>query len=58
MTTPEWRNSSYSDDTGEGNCVEVGFIGTAVAVRDSKSSNGNILAFENDGWDRFLDVLR
>jgi hypothetical protein len=58
MATPDWRKSSYSDDTGEGNCVEVGFVTDAVAVRDSKNSNGNTLAFDNDGWRRFLDTLR
>jgi hypothetical protein len=55
MTTPDrWRKSSYSGDTGTDNCVEVGFVSEAVAVRDSKNRSGHTLAFENAGWQRFL----
>jgi hypothetical protein len=53
-----WRKSSYSGPSGNGDCVEVGFITEAIAVRDSKNSNGSTLAFDNDGWQRFLDALR
>jgi hypothetical protein len=53
-----WRTSSYSGDSGEGNCIEVGFVGEAVAVRDSKNRNGDTLAFDDNGWERFLDALR
>jgi hypothetical protein len=52
-----WRKSSYSGPTNDSNCVEVGFVGEAVAVRDSKNATGETLAFGNDGWRRFLDTL-
>jgi hypothetical protein len=58
MITPEWRKSSYSDPQGVGDCVEVGSIEETTAVRDSKNRNGNTLAFDSDGWQRFLDSLR
>jgi hypothetical protein len=57
MATAEWRKSSYSDANGVGNCVEVGFVGEEVGVRDSKNANGSTLAFDDDGWHRFLDSL-
>jgi hypothetical protein len=52
-----WRKSSYSGNSGTGNCVEVGFVGEAVAVRDSKNTAGETLAFEAPGWQRFLHSL-
>jgi hypothetical protein len=59
MNTPDqWRKSSYSSGAGDDNCVEVGFVAEAVAVRDSKNTTGNTLAFDNDHWQRFLDALR
>lgn len=66
MSTPEranaggtsWRRSSYSGDTGNGNCVEIGFTtGAVVAVRDSKNTAGPVLAFAADRWCRFLGAL-
>ncbi|OLF07586.1 hypothetical protein BLA60_27100 [Actinophytocola xinjiangensis] len=47
-----WRKSSHSTDNA--NCVEVGFTGPAVAVRDSKNTEGPALAFPVTGWTTFL----
>jgi pimeloyl-ACP methyl ester carboxylesterase len=38
VTGVAWRTSSYSDSNG-GTCVEVGALGPAVAVRDSKDQH-------------------
>lgn len=40
-----WRKSSHSDHQG-GNCVELGRLGAAVAVRDSKNPDGPHLVFD------------
>jgi len=47
-----WRKSSYSDDDGIGNCVEVAFDRT-VAVRDSKNPAGPILTVTPAAWQAF-----
>ena len=44
VTGVSWRKSSYSGSNG-GNCVEVGVAGRAVAVRDSRTTSGPVLAF-------------
>jgi hypothetical protein len=42
MSLTTWRKSSFSS-TPEGNCVEVAYAPTGVAVRDSKNSSGPML---------------
>lgn len=49
-----WRRSSRSGGGSDGNCVEVAFVGLAVAVRDSKSPAAGTLAFPATGWHSFL----
>ena len=47
-----WRKSSFSEEP-QGNCVEVAFVPTEVAVRDSKNTTGPTLAFEPRAWRSF-----
>lgn len=47
-----WRKSSRSSDTA--NCVEVAFAGPAVAIRDSKNTDGPVLTFPTANWTAFL----
>lgn len=47
-----WRKSSRS--TGGGNCVEVGFVPAAVAVRDTKDRDSGTLAVSCGEWSSFL----
>ena len=46
-----WRKSSYSSAQGE--CVEVGWPGESVAVRDSKNPAGPTLSFPVAQWRAF-----
>ena len=52
-----WRKSSYSGGNG-GDCVEVGGVGPAVVVRDTKDRAGAALAFGRDAWRRFAATIR
>jgi hypothetical protein len=55
---PEFNfvRSSYSSSGGE--CVEVARnILHAVAVRDSKTSDGPILRFSPKAWNKFTELL-
>lgn len=47
-----WRKSSRS--TGRPNCVEVAGAGGAVAARDSKDRDGDMLVFSAQQWRNFL----
>lgn len=47
-----WRKSALS--SGNGACVEVAFLDTAIAVRDSKDKNGPMLVFTPAEWDAFV----
>ncbi|MEV5601486.1 DUF397 domain-containing protein [Streptomyces sp. NPDC052299] len=50
-----WFKSSYSN--GNGNCVEVANLGTAVGVRDSKVQEGPVLRCGAGGWRAFIGDL-
>jgi hypothetical protein len=53
-----WRKSTRSGQGDNGNCVEVGFAGPAVAVRDSKSPAAGALVLPAAGWADFVAPLR
>jgi Domain of unknown function (DUF397) len=57
VTPVAWRKSSRSGDNG-GACVEVGAVGPAVAVRDSKHPNGPLLAFAAETWKAFTEEVK
>ena len=45
---------STRNGPGQDNCVEVAFVGEAIAVRDSKSPGGPALIFTAAEWDAFV----
>jgi hypothetical protein len=49
-----WRKSSASGPNCD-NCVEVAFVGDAIAVRDSKNTDGPTLIFTQAEWDAFVE---
>lgn len=53
-----WRKASRSNGTGGNNCVEVAFVDTGVAVRDSKDRSGPALMFTQAEWTAFVDSAK
>jgi len=53
-TAPDWRKSSYSNGNGGNNCVEVAFLDSDVAVRDSKNPEGPSVLFTSRQWGAFV----
>jgi hypothetical protein len=58
LSTAVWRKSSYSNGNGGNNCVEVAFLDSAVAVRDSKNRSGPALLFTQAEWTAFVDSAK
>jgi hypothetical protein len=57
MSTPVWRKSSYSGNSG-GNCTEVAVAPGAVLVRDSKDLDGARLAVSAEAWRAFAAKVK
>ncbi|MCX2732385.1 DUF397 domain-containing protein [Saccharopolyspora sp. NFXS83] len=51
-----WRKSSRSSNYG--NCVEVAHTGHAVAARDSKAPDDEVLLVSATSWSSFLHGIR
>ena len=47
-----WRKSRFSSNGG--NCVEVAWPELAIAVRDSKNTDGPTLAFPRARWHQLI----
>jgi len=53
-----WKKSSRSNGNGGNNCVEVAFLDTDVAVRDSKNRSGPALIFNAAEWTAFVNSAK
>jgi Domain of unknown function (DUF397) len=51
-STVAWRKSTKCESNS---CVEVGLLGSQVAVRDSKDVDGPVLLFTGAEWAAFVD---
>jgi hypothetical protein len=56
MSRVRWRKSSFSGQNG--NCVQAGAAGQAVAVRDSQDPEGPSLVFEPSAWSVFAASVK
>ncbi|MEY8043203.1 DUF397 domain-containing protein [Saccharopolyspora cebuensis] len=52
-----WRKSSRSSG-GASNCVEVGFSGEVVGVRDTKDRAAGYFTTTGAQWSRFLAAIK
>ena len=53
LSRAQWFKSTHSGPNSD-NCVEVAFVGEAIAVRDSKDPHGPALIFTPAEWDAFV----
>jgi hypothetical protein len=53
LSRAQWIKSTRRGPNCD-NCVEVAFVGEAIAVRDSKSPTGPALIFTAAEWDAFV----
>jgi hypothetical protein len=53
LSRARWFKSTRSGPNSD-NCVEVAFVGPAIAVRDSKDPEGPALVFTEAEWDAFV----
>jgi hypothetical protein len=56
LTRAQWRKAAASQGNGE--CVEVAFIESAVAMRDSKDPDGPALIFTPGEWAAFTQGVQ
>ncbi len=49
-----WHTSSYSQPTGNADCVAVGYAAAAIGVGDTKNPNAGVLEFPKQAWRDFL----
>ncbi|WP_307190407.1 DUF397 domain-containing protein [Actinomadura hibisca] len=52
-----WRKASRSNAQG-GDCVELGDLGTAVGVRDSKAPESGHLTMERAAFKALLEAVK
>lgn len=55
LTSAEWLKSSYS--SGNGQCVEVARVSSAIAMRDSKNPGGPALVFTPSEFRAFVQGI-
>jgi hypothetical protein len=53
LSGAQWRKTTHAGPDGD-NCVEVAFVGEAIAVRDAKDPDGPALIFTAAEWDAFV----
>lgn len=56
LTAARWRKSTFSSDSNV--CVEVAVEGDVVGLRDSKNTDGPVLAIPAASFAALKDTLR
>jgi hypothetical protein len=56
LSRAKWHKSRRSSATGQ--CVEVAYVGQAVAIRDSKNPGGPKLIFTRHDWAIFIRQVK
>jgi len=57
LTGATWEKSTFSSGNTD-NCLEVAFVGTSIAVRDSNDEEGNAQVYDRGEWQAFLDGVK
>ena len=57
LSRASWHRHSGADHASTG-CVEVAFIGDAVAMRSSDGPDGPIVIYTRQEWDAFIEGVR
>lgn len=57
LVSASWHKSSYTTGGSNNACVEVAFVDSVVAVRDSKDPDGAALMLSPRSWSAFLQRL-
>ena len=57
LTGAAWQKSNFSSGNTD-NCLEVAFVGTSIAVRDSKDPDGDAQVYDHGEWKAFLDGVK
>lgn len=55
LSAARWRKSTHSNANG---CVEIAFLHSHVAIRDSKDRQGPVLIFSPREWAAFVEGVR
>lgn len=56
LSQATWRKSSHSG--GGNDCVEVAYLGTGAALRDSKDPAGGVFRLSPQAWHGLLGAVR
>ncbi|GAA5176955.1 DUF397 domain-containing protein [Rugosimonospora acidiphila] len=58
--TPDFSQARWfkSNNSGDGGCVEVAILPTAVGIRDSKTENSPVIVVSRDEWSAFVAGVR
>ena len=54
LANAQWFKSTFSGGNSD-NCVEIAFVGTSIAVRDSKDPTGGAQVYDRSEWKAFMD---
>jgi hypothetical protein len=56
VNAPEFNGARWfkSSASGDGGCVEVAIVPTAVGIRDSKTEDSPVIVVSREAWSQFI----